>query len=463
MKEHVGVPADDMATPRSYRDPMSRVLFSEGLIVRHFSAEAADWFQSVENTGLFSELVDDGLLQPYETSVLQNGSIVVISPRIPFVTYPAEWTTGMLRDAGLLTLEIVRRAWDREVNLRDASAFNVVFDGGRPVFVDHGSFRPGHTSFWLAYGQFCDHFLNPLALNALTGAPQRSVWHSSLEGLPAQDLRRLLGLRAARRGLFKHVYLRAALESRGDRLDRAARSELRSYEVPPARTRLLMERMTKHLRRLEPTATAAWVGYERSNTYSSDEEAHKLEALRRLVSFVEPRKLVVDLGANAGKYSAALADQFERVVAIDFAEGAVEQLYQRVKSGEVAPHVTPAVTDLLDPTPARGLMNEERLALFDRLAGADLFVWLALIHHLVISRGVPLGLVMTMARRLGKTHIIEHVGPEDPMSRLLAASRPETSWPLDRATFEQAIHREFVIVRKQEVTAYRQLYLLEAR
>jgi SAM-dependent methyltransferase len=223
-----------------------------------------------------------------------------------------------------------------------------------------------------------------------------------------------------------------------------------------------MDRMTKDIGRLKPTAATAWVGYEGSNTYSAKEEALKLDALGRLVAMVEPRRLVVDLGANTGRYSVALADVFARVIALDLAEGAVEQLYQRVRAGEVAPHVTPAATDLLDPTPARGLMNQERLALFDRLEGADLFVWLALIHHLVISRNVPLGLVATMARRLGRTHIIEHIGPDDPMSRLLSASKPETSWPLDRATFEQAMRREFVIAGMEQITPHRHLYLLEA-
>ena len=180
---------DDRTTPESYRDPMSRIEFSPDSVTRYFSAEAATWFQRVESTGLLSDLVGDGLLQPYETSMLGDGSMVVTSPRIPFVTYPSEWTTGMLKDAALLTLDVVVRSWDRGVHVRDASAFNVVFDGCRPVFVDHGSFRPGHTSFWLAYGQFCDHFLNPLAFNALTGAAQRIVWNSSLEGLSAQDLR----------------------------------------------------------------------------------------------------------------------------------------------------------------------------------------------------------------------------------------------------------------------------------
>jgi len=451
------------ANPQSYRDPSSRVVLAEESVTRHLGTEAAAWFRGVEETGLLVDLVADGLLQPFERTEIADGSMIVVSPRIPFVTYPSEWTTSMLKDAALLTLEIIDRAWDREVHVRDASAFNVVFDGGRPVFVDHGSFRPGHTPFWLAYGQFCDHFLNPLALNALTGTPQRTVWDSSLEGLSAADLRGILGLRSLRRGLLRHVYVRAALERGGDGLDAGARRELRSeFGVAPDKTRGLIDTVARQVRRLEPTAPTAWVGYEDDNSYSVEEAAVKEQALRELVGAVKSRRLSVDLGANTGRYSLVLTDYFDQVVALDFAEGAVESLYQRIRSGEAPRRLTTGVSDLLDPTPGRGVLNEERPALLDRLSGADLFVWLALVHHLVISRNVPLQIVATAARRLGPTHIIEHIGPGDPMSQLLSASKTEGSWPSDRAEFERAMGEVFEIVAVERVTQYRHLYLYQA-
>ena len=49
--------------------------------------------------------------------------------RIPFVSYPYEWTFDMLRDAALLQLEIVERSLRHGWILKDATAYNVQFRG----------------------------------------------------------------------------------------------------------------------------------------------------------------------------------------------------------------------------------------------------------------------------------------------------------------------------------------------
>jgi hypothetical protein len=82
---------------------------------------------------------------------------------VPFVSYPYEWPFEMLRDAALLQLELVRRAIDAGLMLKDASPYNVQFRGAAPLFVDVGSFeqlRDGEP--WVAYRQFCTLFLYPL-------------------------------------------------------------------------------------------------------------------------------------------------------------------------------------------------------------------------------------------------------------------------------------------------------------
>ena len=45
-------------------------------------------------------------------------------------------TIGQLKDAALATLEIQRRALDKQMSLRDASAYNIQFHRGRPLLID---------------------------------------------------------------------------------------------------------------------------------------------------------------------------------------------------------------------------------------------------------------------------------------------------------------------------------------
>ena len=73
----------------------------------------------------------------------------------------------MLKDAALLTLDVQAEASAAGFTLRDASAYNVQFRRGRPILIDTLSFEPAEPGTpWLAYRQFCEHFLAPLALMA---------------------------------------------------------------------------------------------------------------------------------------------------------------------------------------------------------------------------------------------------------------------------------------------------------
>ena len=92
----------------------------------------------------------------------------VIEPeRIPFISYPYEWSFGQLKDAALSTLDVQERALDRGILLRDASAYNVQFRDGRPLLIDTLSFEPLARGDRGAYKQFCEHFLVPLALMSM--------------------------------------------------------------------------------------------------------------------------------------------------------------------------------------------------------------------------------------------------------------------------------------------------------
>ena len=56
--------------------------------------------------------------------------------RVPFVSYPYEWSFSQLKDAALLTLELQSRALDAGMRLKDASAYNIQLDAGRPILID---------------------------------------------------------------------------------------------------------------------------------------------------------------------------------------------------------------------------------------------------------------------------------------------------------------------------------------
>ncbi len=160
-----------MPHPASFRDP-SGFLFrqQDGTLLRQVNQGYHASYRKLMEGGLYAALVEDRLLVDHEElpagEGLSDSAALVLRPReLPFVSYPYEWAFGGLKNAALLTLEIQRRALEYGMSLKDASGFNIQFDNGRPILIDTLSFEPyveGRP--WVAYGQFCRHFLAPLAL-----------------------------------------------------------------------------------------------------------------------------------------------------------------------------------------------------------------------------------------------------------------------------------------------------------
>ena len=66
---------------------------------------------------------------------------------------------------GAALLRLQKAAVEHGLSLKDATAYNVAYDQGRPRWIDALSFRrltPGKA--WIAYRQFCQFFLAPLAV-----------------------------------------------------------------------------------------------------------------------------------------------------------------------------------------------------------------------------------------------------------------------------------------------------------
>lgn len=129
---------------------------------------AARVHQAALGVGLIPQLVERGLLIEHWTATPPEGTpsgvstdLILEVRRVPVVSYPYEWSFTMLRDAALLTLNVTEACFRAGFQMKDATAYNGVFDGRRPVMIDLTSIEQGFDGLWTAYGQFCDHFLAP--------------------------------------------------------------------------------------------------------------------------------------------------------------------------------------------------------------------------------------------------------------------------------------------------------------
>ena len=155
--------------------------------------------------------------------------------RIPFISYPYEWCFSMLKDAARLTLDLLCEALEEKLTLRDATPYNVQWQGTRPVFIDTPSFGEARSGVWMGYSQFCQLFLFPLMLQAYRDVDFRPWLRGSLDGIPADQCKAMMSARdLLKPGVLMHVHLHASLQARPrpDRTDLRRGSPGRLHEEP---------------------------------------------------------------------------------------------------------------------------------------------------------------------------------------------------------------------------------------
>jgi hypothetical protein len=387
-----------------------------------------------------------------------DGAVAVLRPeRLPTVSYAYEWSFGQLKDAALLTLEIMRRAMAKGMVIKDASVFNVQFSRGRPVLIDTLSFEKYvEGEPWIAYRQFCEHFLAPLALMALVDVRLRELLRSHIDGVPLDLAARLLpGSSRLNTGLTAHVHLHA-------KAIRGSGASTGTAKVSRTGLLALVDSLRKTVTGLhwEPTGTT-WADYYDNTNYSVDSMDEKKRLVAEFLDRVSPvPKTCWDLGANDGEFSLIAARRGIPTVAWDFDPAAVELAYRRVRADREE-HLLPLVQNLTNPSPSLGWASEERGSFASR-GPADVAFALALVHHLAIGNNVPLPRVAQFFASIAHWLIVEFVPKEDSQVQRMLSGRRDVFDHYSQGGFERAFGESFRTVDKQKIPGTeRTLYLLE--
>jgi ribosomal protein L11 methylase PrmA len=444
--------------PGSFRDPSGAVFRSGEHILRTvMPGAAAEAYRAVRDAGLFAALAERGYLLPVEETApppfeaMAGAAHVLVSPRLPFIAYPYEWSFALHRKAALLHLDLHLAALERGFELSDASAYNVQFEGARPVFIDHLSLRPyRQDGVWIAHRQFCMQFLNPLLCHGALGMAPNTWFRGALEGIEPELLAPLLPLRSKLSWtVLVHVVMQAALQRRAAGGQGATTKKLRSVSLSKSALTGMLQGLRRAIAAMKPPGGATlWSDYADSNSYAAAEAEAKRRFVAAMAGQVCP-KLLVDLGCNTGAYAeVALSSGAGRVIGFDFDHGALDRAAARAEAKGL--DFLPLWLDAANPSPCQGWGQTERLGLAERL-DADAIIALALVHHLAIARNIPLDAVVDWIIGLAPAGIIEFPDKSDPMVRQLLALREDIFPDYDQEHFLAHVQRRARIVRQERL------------
>lgn len=447
----------------SFRDPAGFVFCRDGVLYRQVNNIYREQYAHLMHSGLYSALQEEGLLIPHEEvgvgEAAASGACQVLRPqRVPFVSYPCEWCFSALRAAALATLAVQRKALSFGMSLKDASAYNVQFLGGKPVLIDTLSFeRYREGAPWVAYRQFCQHFLVPLALLCHTDARLGRLLQVYLEGVPLELGSRLLPARTwVSPTLLCHVHLHAAKQGHRRTVGRpAGRMPL------PALLGVLdsLESAVREMRWRPPAG--GWSAYYEKDACAGEAHQHKREIVSDYLRALRPG-LLWDLGANTGPFSRMAAEAGFHVIALDADAVCVERCYQECAAAGQT-RVLPLVVDVANPTPAVGWAHRERPSLLER-GPADAALALALLHHLAIGSNVPFDFLADFLHRATRDLVIEFVPKSDPQVQEMLQVREDVFPDYHQAGFEAAFCNHFRIERRAQVRGTgRWLYLMRGK
>ena len=413
----------------SFRDPSAKIFYYKDRIFREVFSNGLTKYDFLRKNNLIKELIEKKFLvdtkEINSEEILKlkstDNSLVIEHEKLEYISYPYEWTFNQLKDAAVFHLDLQLFLLEKGAKLIDASAYNVQFKNLKPIFIDALSIDEyKENEFWGAHTQFCENFLNPLILTSKTGINFNNWFKGNLEGIKTSDLSSVLKTHHFfNPTIFFQVFLLNKIEQKATKnLDITHNKIKKTKGLTKNAFKFMLQRLKSFIKKLKlKKQITTWDKYSEKNTYSDNEEKKKIEIVENFIKKNKKINLLADLGCNDGKFSkVAIQNNVKNVIGFDFDLKVLDRNYLNSKENDY--NILPLYLDFTNPSSNLGWNDEERKS-FNKRAKFDCILALALIHHLVIAKNVPLKQVIIWLTSLAPTGLIEFVPKEDPTSQFM--------------------------------------------
>lgn len=448
----------------SFRDPSGYVFETNGTLHRVINPVYFPQYKKLTESGCYKTLISKGLLIPHTETSADTNRIVITPERVPFITNPYEWSFEQYKHAALLTLQLQKYALSKGFILKDASAYNVTFHRGKPVFIDTLSFDfYEENTPWRAYKQFITHFFGPLVLAKYHGTEVFKMLQTHIDGIPAPLIASLLpGVSRLSATLYTNIHLLAKMEQKHSE-DYKAQTKVATLSKK-AQQRML-ENLFNYIKGLKLRKASEWGDYYTKTNYETAAFEGKKKLIREWVIPLKPDRLI-DVGGNDGTFARTVSDVVPHIIVTDIDANAIDHNYKQLQKNKEA-NMLPFVCDVLQPAPGIGFNNTERSSLIARLREykPDVTMALALIHHITLSGNVPFEKSAEFFASFSEKLIMEFPTREDSWVESLLLRKREFINHFDfynEAEFEKGYQQYFTLEKKEIIKGTKRLlYLLK--
>ncbi|PZF73050.1 class I SAM-dependent methyltransferase [Taibaiella soli] len=449
--------------PASYRDPSGFVFRHFGDIYRMVNISYKEDYDLLMQSGLYTSLAEKKIMLSHtdvtaQFSLAPNAYKVIQPEAVPFWTYPYEWSFEQLKQAALLTLQLNKLALAQNMILKDATAYNIQFVAGKPILIDSLSFEKyTEGAPWKAFRQFCTHFVYPLLLQSKVEGLNPAIFSQYPDGISAKLTASLLP-KSSKYNLnnWLYLYLPAKLEGKQD-------DSAKQRSISVSKTKILqnMEQLSGFIQKMKPPVVHSnWNHYYSETILSQEYLQFKEQTVAQWLKEKSP-KTTVDVGCNTGVFSFIASQNSGQVVSLDTDPYSIDLLFLMAQK-EGVKNLTTFVGDICNPAAAFGWNNAEQSALLSRLKG-DMVLSLALIHHLALTKNVPLEMILETFANISTQYVImEFVPKSDPRSQTLLQNKTDIFPSYTQADFETVAQQFFTIEKQTPMQgSERVLYLLK--
>jgi len=443
----------------SYRDPAGKIIYNQNRVFRILNNEGVDRLRFLQKKNLLNNLIsknfiiDSNELNKSDLDFQEfNQKIIIEHKKLNYISYPYEWSFEQLKDAALHHLNFHIYLLENEATLIDGSAFNIQFDGYKPIFIDVLSIKEYQNGeYWKAHRQFCENFLNPLILKSKKNIDFNNWFKGNLEGITTKDLNSILNFRDKfSYNIFTQVVLLNYLDNKAIRNENINLKKINQKIFPKKSFLSMLLNLKKFILSLKlKKDKTIWDDYSKNNSYKTSEENLKKNIVKK---FAERYKfdLLADLGCNDGVYSEiSLNNGCKSVVGFDYDLNAVNNAFKLAKKNKL--NFLPIYFDASNPSSNLGWYQKERKGYLERMNFSGMLS-LAFEHHLAIAKNIPLDQVIKWLTDTAPKGLIEFVPKNDITIKKMLSLKGDIFYDYNEKNFKDILLKNSKIISEKVIS-----------